>query len=546
MKGSRMNNPESSGVILAGRPVRSVDEYRAGGGGKALAVARELGPALTVEEVLLSGLRGRGGGGYRTGRKWAAVRKAGEASGLRYVVGNGAEGEPGTFKDRAILRHNPYQVLEGLAIAVFAVGAAEAYLALKCTFRRELEALAAAMQEMAAVGLIGDVPVTLVAGPDSYLLGEEKGPLEVVEGEDPLPRRFPPYIHGLFATGPQMGWSAHPGGGDEATVTANPTLVNNVETLAAVPHILARGAEWYRSVGTWESPGTTVFTVVGDVCRPGYMELALGQPLGQVIERVAGGVRPGRYIKAVFSGVAKGVITAEHLDTPASYEGLQSVGSGLGSAGFIVYDDTADMVSVARMFSRFLYVESCGQCTACKVNSGQITRRLEALERGAGAARQVEQIGSPDPQGDRPEPLLPARRGTVLISSILRAFPDEFVAHLERRIPDSELPRPQDRRLGGREPSSMTSLINHKQPDWTSQASACLRPASSASTRPLSRWSSWPGCRSETRQPSLPSPPFSVVGTPAVSPICSGPPTGLSAPPRPQGGIPHPARKAPG
>jgi NADH:ubiquinone oxidoreductase subunit F (NADH-binding) len=196
--------------------------------------------------VTLSGLRGRGGGGFRTGRKWLSVLDASRDDERRFVVCNGAEGEPGTFKDRAILRHN--QVIEGLAIAALTVRASQAFLAVKSSFTVEVEILRRALVEMRAVGLAGQVPISLVLGPDSYLFGEEKALLEVIEGEDPLPRRDPPYVHGLFASGPQMGWSAHRGG-DAGGEAANPTIVNNVETHATVPHILTNGAEWYRALG---------------------------------------------------------------------------------------------------------------------------------------------------------------------------------------------------------------------------------------------------------------------------------------------------------
>ena len=205
------------------------------------------------------------------------------------MVCNGAEGEPGTFKDRAVLRHNPYQVIEGLAIAAFAVGASAAWLATKATFTQEVERLGTALSEMERAGLAGDIPIGIVEGPDSYLFGEEKALLEVIEGQEPLPRRDPPYLHGLFASGPQMGWEAGSHGGEAQWPGANPTVVNNVETLANVAHILARGAEWFRSMGTWESPGTMVFTVVGDVASPDYGELEPGQPLGEIIDRVGGG-----------------------------------------------------------------------------------------------------------------------------------------------------------------------------------------------------------------------------------------------------------------
>ena len=237
---------------------------------------------------------------------------------------------------------------------------------------------------MSDAGLVGNAPITLVTGPEEYLFGEEKALLEVIEGEDPLPRLFPPYIYGLFTAMPQMGWSAGVDLSSDglAVPSSNPTLVNNVETLANVVPILGRGADWYRTMGTAQSPGVAIATVVGDVQHAGVAELELGEPLGSVIERVAGGPRRGRAIKAVLSGVASGVIPARALDVPVSYEGLAAIDSGLGSLGFIVYDDTADMVAVARAVSRFLYVESCGQCPACKFGTGEVTSYLDHIATG--------------------------------------------------------------------------------------------------------------------------------------------------------------------
>jgi NADH-quinone oxidoreductase subunit F len=220
-------------------------------------------------------------------------------------------------------------------------------------------------------------------------------------------------------------------GVDAGGTAANPTIVNNVETLATVPHILTNGPEWYRALGTWDSPGTMVFTVVGDVVRPGYAELELGTTIRDVIEQVGGGPRPGHQIRAVVSGVANGVITADNLDVPATYEHLAAIGSGLGSAGLIVYDDTADMVAVTRMFARFLHVESCGQCGACKLHSGTISDTLEQLELGAADDRDVEEIGAALRMvTDQNGCYLPVVLQTV-VASIMRAFPADFVTHLE-------------------------------------------------------------------------------------------------------------------
>jgi NADH:ubiquinone oxidoreductase subunit F (NADH-binding) len=398
-------------------------------------------PATLVELVTASGLRGRGGGGFPTGRKWAGIRAAGP--GRRFVVCNAAEGEPGTFKDRALLRHDPYRVLEGLAIAGYAVGAEAAYIATKRTYTIEAERLAQAIAEIEAEKVFADLKITLVLGPDEYLFGEEKALLEVIEGNDPLPRLLPPYEHGLFATDIQTGWQAveAPSGVGQSAGRGqpNPTLVNNVETLAHVPGIVLQGAEWFRSMGTPESPGTTIATVVGDVQAPLVTEIELGTPLSELIAQ-AGGARPGRTLQAAFSGVANAVITADHFDAPVSYEGLAAAGSGMGSAGFVLYDDTACMVDVARTLSRFLYVESCGQCRACKFGTGEITRNLDLIAAGEGRDQHVEIIGARLLSVTDQTRCYLAAEEQILVSSLLRAFPEEFTLHLEGRC--SHDPRP--------------------------------------------------------------------------------------------------------
>ncbi len=284
-------------------PPLTLEGYVARGGGSGLDRARALGPAATIAELETAGLRGRGGAGFPTAVKWRSV--AGAGGGTRYAVGNGAEGEPGTFKDRALIRSNPYAVLEGLVIAALTVGATDAYIAVKAGFTPEIARLREAMADMAADRFLADVEVHLVTGPEEYLFGEEKALLEVIEGGDPLPRWLPPYLHGLFATAPQLGWeaaepapAADPAGHRRAparrgTATAdlplgaNPTLVNNAETLAQAAWILANGAEAFRSVGTELSPGTVLATIVGDVPSAGVFEVPMGT-------RLAGAARPGR------------------------------------------------------------------------------------------------------------------------------------------------------------------------------------------------------------------------------------------------------------
>jgi NADH:ubiquinone oxidoreductase subunit F (NADH-binding) len=370
-------------VLLDGRPVATLDDYTAMGGGRSLQIGGELGPAGVLDELERSGLRGRGGAGFPAGLKWRSIASGGAAAGERFVVANGAEGEPGTFKDRHLLRHNPYLMVEGLVLAASVVGARRGYIALKASFRPEIDAVARALTEMEQAGWLAGLEVTIVPGPAEYLFGEEKALLEVIEGEDPLPRMFPPYLYGLFTTTPQMGWSAGRTLDRSQSEGANPTLVNNIETLSNVPLILSQGSDWYRSIGTAESPGTILATVSGDTRRHGVGEFEMGTPVGEIIEQLGGGLAPGRSIRYVLSGVSNPVLRASQLDTPASSEAMEGTGSALGTGGFVVYDDRTDPVELAHAVSRFLWIESCGQCPACKLGCEHITSLLgDALDTG--------------------------------------------------------------------------------------------------------------------------------------------------------------------
>ena len=453
-----------STFLLPLEPITSLDAYLAAGGRAGVEAAQRVGPAETIDTITRSGLRGRGGGGFPTGRKWSGI--AGQTGTRRYVVCNGAEGEPGTFKDRALLRANPYQFVEGVIIAAFAVGAEEAFICLKGSFEREIAAVTRAVQEMQSSGICTDCTVNIVAGPDEYLFGEEKAMLEVIEGKPPLPRWFPPYEHGLFATGPAEGWES--GASRPRTGGPNPTLVNNVETLSNVPHILANGADWYRSMGTPESPGTVVVTVVGDVVAPDVGEIELGTPLRAVIDAVGSGVHAGRAVKAVFSGVANPVVTADQLDVAVSYEGFSAIGSGMGAAGFIVYDDTACMVDAAYRMSRFLYIESCGQCPPCKIGSGEITTLLERIETGAGQDTDIANIEAWLTRVTDGNRCYLGMEERLVVSSILRAYHEEFVEHIERHACPCPERRPIPKLLDLADgKATYDERFWRKQPDWT-------------------------------------------------------------------------------
>jgi NADH-quinone oxidoreductase subunit F len=413
---------------------RSFGEYEAAGGGRGLQTALATWPLAVIQEVAKSGLRGRGGAGFPTGEKWRAVRAVG--AGPRFAVCNAAEGEPATFKDRLLLRTNPYQVLEGLAIAAYAVGAERAYVGLKEAFRPEVESLRRALGEMQDADALGGIPVEIVLGPDLYLFGEETGLEEVIEGRLPLPRVARPFMQGLFAKPPQD----------------NPTLVNNVETLANVPHVLADGADWLRATGTDRAPGTMLFTICGDVRREGVFELPLGTPLRSLVEELAGGTPEGRVVKAIFPGASNTVVLPEQLDTSMDFDSMRQVGSGLGAGGFAVFDDSACIVQAAWRYSRFLYVESCGQCPACKLGTGEVTQALQGIEAGGGSDRDIELIlvqarGSTGGQ----KCALPTGE-SLLMQSLVQVFGDEFRGHVGRSCP---LPR---------------ELPFHKIVDWDATA----------------------------------------------------------------------------
>jgi NADH:ubiquinone oxidoreductase subunit F (NADH-binding) len=353
-------------------------------------------------------------------------------------------------------------------IAAFAVGAVETFICLKRSFTREVDAVTRAVQELQAAGICRDCTVNIVEGPDEYLYGEEKAMLEVIEGKPPLPRWLAPYEHGLFAASPQEGWEAGPSPTQPRGDAPNPTLVNNVETLSNVPHILARGADWFRSFGTQESPGTIVATVVGDVVAPDVGEIELGTPLGAVIDAVGSGMPSGRRVKAVLSGVANPVVTADQLSTPVSYEGFAAIGSGMGSAGFIVYDDTACMVGVAHRLSHFLAIESCGQCPPCKTGSMEITARLARIESGGGDADDIGVINGWLERVTDGNRCYLAVEERLLVSSVLRAFAEEFVEHIEQGHCPRPTPRPIPKLVDLDDGvATYDRTYWRKRPDWT-------------------------------------------------------------------------------
>lgn len=461
-----MKPPPPPTRLLADPPFASLTDYVEAGGGECLRRVEGSSPEEVIDELARAGLRGRGGAGFPTSLKWHSIVNGGGRH--HFAVCNAGEGEPGTFKDRALLRANPYQVLEGLIAAARTLGAAQAFIVLKASFAQELERVETALAEMSEAGWLEDVELQMIAGPEEYLLGEEKALLEVIEGNDPLPRWLPPYLHGLFATAPQLGWEAHelePGHSGEHV--ANPTLVNNAETLAQAAWILANGADAFRALGTETSPGTLLCTVVGDVSSPGVHEVPMGTSLEAVLG-MSGGPLPGRQIKAVFPGVANRVLSGDALDATLSYEGMEAAGSGLGAGGLIVYDDSACMVEVAATLSRFLYVESCGQCLPCKLGTRHITSALESLRDGKGSDRELDVITERlRVVADANRCYLPVQEQN-LVASIIESFPLDVAAHLQGtcRSDRGRIPTPKIIDLADGV-VVYDERQERKQPDWT-------------------------------------------------------------------------------
>ncbi len=397
--------------LLPNRPLLDLDDYVAAGGGAGLAALLDADRDEVVARVEESGLRGRGGAGFRTGTKWRSIVDTATDEGLSVaLVVNAAEGEPGTAKDRALLTTNPFQVLEGILIARWAVGAERIIVGTKARATAVSLALDAAVAAAVEAGWPGADVVEVVRGPDEYLYGEETAMLEVIEGNLPLPRHLAPWINGLF------------------TQSADPSLalVNNVETLANVPAIVARGPDWFRSLGTDDTPGTMVFTLSGDVQASGCWELPLGVTVRTVVEDIGGAVDP----KFVITGVSSRVVTPDRFDTPTGFDAMASVDLGLGSAGFVAYGADHCVVRVAATLARFLSVEQCGQCNACTLGTTAILEALERIDAGDGSRTDVDELARwAGRVTDQARCALPIG-AQLLVASLLEDFADEVAAHL--------------------------------------------------------------------------------------------------------------------
>jgi NADH-quinone oxidoreductase subunit F len=349
-----------------------LEGYRKTGGYEALKKALSMTPDEIIDVVKTSGLRGRGGAGFPTGTKWSFIPKDKRPS---YLVCNADEGEPGTFKDRELMERDPHQLIEGMAIGAFAIGSTEMYIFCRGEFAyaaRQLERAAAEAYEAGILGknIMGsghDLDLIIHRGAGAYICGEETALLESIEGRRGQPRLRPPFpaTHGLFA---------------------KPTVVNNVETFACVPHIITNGADWFKGFGTEKSPGTKMFCLSGDVERPGNYEVPFGTPARDLIEGLAGGVKGGKKLKAFTPGGASSTqfFGPDKLDTNMDWESVMAAGSLLGTGAIIVFAEDVCMVRAALRYTRFYAHESCGKCTPCREGTYWMVNTLERFENGQG------------------------------------------------------------------------------------------------------------------------------------------------------------------
>jgi NADH-quinone oxidoreductase subunit F len=399
-------------------------DYIAEGGYAALADVLGGSPEEVVGLVEASGLRGRGGAGFPTGIKWQKAAR--QQSDRRWVICNADEGDPGAYMDRTILESNPHQVLEGLLICAYAVGAGEAIVYVRAEYPLAVEIVSTAIAQAAELGLVGqgilgsafDCDVRLFEGSGAFVCGEETALIRSLEGFRGTPDHRPPYPV-------------------ECGLMNEPTVINNVKTLAAVAPIVHNGPDWFRSIGTQDSPGTTVFSVVGDVTHPGLVEVAMGTPLRTLIYDMCGGIPSRKEFKAVqIGGPSGGCLPEAYLDVPIDYDSLAAAGAMLGSGGLVVMNEDNCMVDVARYFVDFTQNESCGKCTFCRIGTAHMLAHLKRITAGEGRPEDLEalqQLGQEIRDGSlcglgktAPNPVLTS----------LTYFRQDYEAHvLERRCP---------------------------------------------------------------------------------------------------------------
>jgi bidirectional [NiFe] hydrogenase diaphorase subunit len=399
-----------------------IEDYIAASGYEGLLKAlTEFSPGEVIEQVLRSGLRGRGGAGYPTGLKWSMVSKV--DSHRKHVICNGDEGDPGAFMDRSVLEGDPHRVLEGMAIAGYAIGASHGYIYVRAEYPLAIKNLKTAIRQAQHLGLLGpnifgttfSFNIDLRLGAGAFVCGEETALIASIEGRRGAPRPRPPYPA-------------------EEGLWGEPTLINNVETFANIAPIMRNGGDWFARIGTEKSKGTKVFALAGRVANTGLIEVPMGITLREIIYEIGGGIPDGRRFKAVQTGgPSGGCIPEESLDMPVDYESLKKLGSIMGSGGMIVMDDSSCMVDVAKFFMEFCKSESCGKCVPCRVGTYQMYELLQRITEGNATAKELAAL----------EELCDLVQNTSLcglgqsapnpVISTLRYFRDEYQAHIEGR-----------------------------------------------------------------------------------------------------------------
>ena len=415
-------------VVLAScgtSDAEDLDEYIAKGGYSAFEKALfTMTPEAICKEISDSGLRGRGGGGFPAGRKWESVRR--NVSDVKYVVCNGDEGDPGAFMDRSIMEGNPHSILEGMMIAGVATGATEGYIYVRAEYPLAVKRLQTAIEKATEVGLLGDdimgsgfcFHMHINRGAGAFVCGEGSALTASIEGKRGMPRVKPPRTveHGLWE---------------------KPTVLNNVETYANVPMIIQRGAEWYRGIGTPESPGTKAFALTGNVCNTGLIEVPMGTPLRDIVFDVGGGIPNGKKFKAVqIGGPSGGCLSEKDLDRHMDFDSLTKIGAMIGSGGMVVMDEDTCMVEVARFFMSFTQRESCGKCVPCREGTQRMLEILERIVAGQGTMEDLDTLRDLADMIENTALCGLGKSAPKPVISTLNAFRDEYVAHIrDRRCP---------------------------------------------------------------------------------------------------------------
>jgi NADH-quinone oxidoreductase subunit F len=400
----------------------SLDEYRERANGySGLAKALALKPEEVVDIIAASGLRGRGGGGFPTGKKWRSVQSQPET--IRYIICNGDEGDPGAFMDRSVMQGAPFLVIEGMSIGAYAVGAHEGFIYVRDEYPIAIDHLSRALDIARREGFLGrdilgsgfDFDISIKRGAGAFVCGESSALMRSIEGKIGEPNEK--YIHA-----------------SERGLWDKPTVLNNVETFATVPFILRRGADWFRSLGTESSPGTKIFSLVGKIKNTGLIEVEMGTSISTIVNEIGGGIPHGRPFKAVQTGgPSGGCIPASHADTAVDFDSLTELGSMIGSGGMIVMDDHDCMVEVARYYTAFLVEESCGKCTPCREGLRQILSILERITHGEGQKEDLATLRELGEYVTESSLCGLGKSAANPLLSTLRYFEEEYLDHIEHK-----------------------------------------------------------------------------------------------------------------